>query len=138
MSYIDDHPTRFNWRRDVHKAINRVQRKFPNQTFANTYVWHPPYDPPTITKQYDLVSVDFWGGGVRNGKYVGYRGKPIGQELGHKVSQAIRHDKYKPNIAWIIWHGKMWVRGKGWGPAPGGPADSDAGHYNHIHVTYEL
>jgi len=134
MSYIDDHPTRFNFRGDVHKVINRVQAKFPNQTYANTYVEHPP----GFGGRYDTVSVDFWGGGLRNGKYVGYRGKPIGTERGHNVFRAIWHDKHKPNISWIIWHGRMWVRGKGWGPAPGGPADSDAGHYNHVHVTYEL
>ncbi len=134
MSYIDDHPTRFDFRGDVRKAINRVQAKFPHETFANTYVEHPP----GYRGQYDLVSVDFWGGGLRNGKFAGYRGKPIGTERGNKVFHAIWHDKHKPNIFWIIWNGRMWIRGKGWGPAPDGPADSDAGHYNHIHCTYAI
>jgi hypothetical protein len=52
------------------------------------------------------------------------------------VFNAIFHDPYEPNIFWIIWNGRMWVRGSGWQAAPGGPPDSDAGHYNHIHVTY--
>ena len=58
-SYIDDHPTNFDFRADVARLVNRIQSKFPWQTFANTYYWHPPYDPPTITVQYDQVSVDF-------------------------------------------------------------------------------
>jgi hypothetical protein len=136
-SYISDHPTNFNWRADVARVINRVQAQFPYETFANTYSWHPPYDPPTITVRYDAVSVDFWGGGRSNGKYVGYRGKPIGTSLGQRVFNALFNDPHEPNIYWIIWNGRMWVRGGGWGPAPGGPSDSDAGHYNHIHVTYQ-
>ena len=135
-SYIQDHPTHFNWRQDVANLVRRVQSKFPNQTYANTYVWHPPKSPPTITVQYDAVSVDFWGGGVVNGKYVGYRGKPIGTALGHQVWKALWNDPNLPNISWIIWNGNMWVRGVGWKSAPWGPADSDAGHFKHIHVTY--
>jgi hypothetical protein len=135
-SYIDDHPTNFDFRADVARLVNRIQQKSPWQTFANTYYWHPPYDPPTITVRYDAVSVDFWGGGLVNGKFAGYRGKPIGTALGHQVWNALFYDKYLPAISWIIWNGRMWVRGSGWRQAPGGPADSDAGHYNHIHVTY--
>jgi len=130
------HPTNFNWRADVARLVNRIQKKFPWQTYANTYSWHPPYSPPLITVRYDAVSVDFWGGGRSNGKYVGYRGKPIGTSLGHQVWTAIFNDRYEPNIFWIIWNGRMWVHGRGWGPSPWGPAGSDAGHYNHIHVTY--
>ena len=49
---------------------------------------------------------------------------------------AIFNDPYLPNISWIIWNGRMWVRGSGWRQAPVGPPDSDAGHYKHIHVSY--
>jgi hypothetical protein len=136
LSYPELHPTNFNWRADVARLVNRIQKKFPWQTYANTYRWHPPYDPPLITVRYDAVSVDFWGGGRSNGKYVGYRGKPIGASLGQRVFNAIFNDPYKPNIFWIIWNGRMWVRGTGWEASPWGPPGSDAGHYKHIHVTY--
>jgi hypothetical protein len=136
-SYVSDHPTRFDWRPDVARAIKRVQAKFPQQTFANTYVWHPPYNPPIINTRHDAVSVDFWGGGVSRGRYVGYRGKPIGTALGHKVWHALFYDPHLPNIAWIIWNGRMWVRGRGWSRAPGGPPDSDAGHHKHVHCTFQ-
>ncbi|HZB07983.1 MAG TPA: hypothetical protein VE525_02600 [Rubrobacter sp.] len=133
-SYISDHPTHFNFRADVAREVNRIQRKFPSQTFANTYYMHPP----AFGRKYERVSVDFWGGGRSNGRYVGYRGKPIGSSLGQRVFNAIFHDKYKPNISWIIWNGRMWVRGTGWGPSPWGPRDSDPRHEKHIHVTYML
>lgn len=133
-SYISNHPTHFNFRADVARLVNRIQKKFPWQTFANTYYMHPP----VYGRKYEFVSVDFWGGGLSNGRYVGYRGKPIGTSLGHKVWNALYHDPYKPNIFWIIWNGKMWVRGTGWEASPWGPPDSDAGHYKHIHVTYVL
>ena len=116
------------------RAINRVQKKFPSQTFANTYYMHPP----VYGRKYEFVSVDFWGGGLSNGQYVGNRGKPIGAFLGHKVWNALYQDSYLPNIFWIIWNGRMWVRGSGWGPSPWGPPDSDARHFRHIHVTYVL
>lgn len=133
-SYILQHPTHFNFRADVARLVNRIQSKFPWQTFANTYYMHPP----GYGTKYDAVSVDFWGGGLWNGQYVGYRGKPIGASLGHQVWDALFHDPNLPNISWIIWNGRMWVRGSGWHLSPWGPPDSDAGHYNHIHVTYVL
>jgi hypothetical protein len=136
-SYISDHPTNFDWRPDVARLVNRIQKKFPNQTYANTYYWHPPYSPPAITRRYDAVSVDFWGGGLSNGRYAGYRGKPIGTSLGHQVWKALWNEPYAPNISWIIWNGRMWVRGRGWSASPWGPPDSDAGHYKHIHCSYK-
>jgi hypothetical protein len=54
------------------------------------------------------------------------------------VFNAIYHDQYKPNIFWIIWNGRMWVRGTGWEASPWGPPDSDPRHEKHIHVTYML
>ncbi len=74
--------------------------------------------PPAITRRYDAVSVDFWGGGLSNGRYVGYQGKPIGTSFGHQVWKALWNDPNAPNICWIIWNGRMWVRGRGWSPLP--------------------
>jgi hypothetical protein len=133
-SYISEHPTHFNFRADVARLVNRIQRQFPWQTFANTYYQHPP----NFGRKYERVSVDFWGGGRSGGRFVGYRGKPIGTSLGHRIFRALFNEGHRPNISWIIWNGRMWVRGTGWEKAPWGPADSDAGHYKHIHVTYML
>jgi hypothetical protein len=128
------YPTHFDWRADVARLVNRIQGQFPWQTFANTYYMHPPI----YGRTYEFASVDFWGGGLWNGQYVGYRGKPIDTSLGHQVWNALFYDEYLPNIYWIIWNGWMWTRGWGWDSSPPGPPDSDAGHYNHIHVTYVL
>ena len=133
-SYSSLYPTHFDFRADVARLVNRIQSEFPWQTFANTYYMHPPI----YGRKYEFVSVDFWGGGLSNGQYVGYRGKPIGAALGHRVGDALYHDPFLPNIFWIIWNGRMWVRGSGWGPSPWGPSDSDAGHFQHVHVTYVL
>lgn len=130
--YANRHWTHFNFNRDVKRSINRVQGKFPWKTFANTYYQHPP----GYNRKWEFRSVDYWGGGLRNGRYAGYRGKPIGRRFGQRVFNAIFNDPYRPNIAWIIFNGYRWQRYGGWGRAPWGPAGSDAGHYKHIHVTY--
>ena len=132
-SYIDDYPTHFNFRGDVAKAITRMQKKFPYLSFCNSYIWHPPV--PGYGHLWEYRSFDVWGGGFRNGNYAGYRGKTLGSDLGWKMFNAIFNDPNLPNIAWIIWAGKMWVRGTGWGLAPWGPAGSDAGHWYHIHCS---
>lgn len=133
--YESTYWTHFDWRADVKRDVVRLQKKFPNLTFANTYYCHPP----VYGRKYEFVSADFWGGGVVNGVYVGYRGKPLYWVIdGWKVFNALMNDPYLPNIAWIIHGGRMWTRGVGWGPAPYGPAGSDAGHYNHVHCTWVL
>lgn len=130
--YADTYWTHFDFRSDVRKAITRVQKQFPWLTYANTYYHHPP----VYGRTYEFVSVDYWAGGLVNGRYVGYRGKPIWSVVdGWKVFNAAFNDPYLPNIAWIIYGGYMWSRNYGWGPAPWGPADSDPRHDHHIHIT---
>jgi hypothetical protein len=133
-SYIDDYPTRFFFQSYVSQLIARVQKRVPWQTYACSYEEHPPVYGHT----YERVSTDFWGGGLVNGRYAGYRGKPIGTDLGWRVFNLLWNDPYRPNILWIIFGGKMWSRGYGWSAAPWGPAGSDAGHHHHVHVTHEL
>lgn len=133
-SYIDDYPTRFFFRSDVARLIPRIQKKFPWASYICTYLNHPPVYGP----KYQHVSLDVWGGGLVNGRYAGYRGKTLGYDLGWKIFNALFNDPYLPSIYWVIWAGKMWTRGYGWGPAPWGPAGSDAGHHYHIHCSYIL
>lgn len=133
--YSETYWTHFDWRPDVKKVIGRVQQKLPYQTFANTYFMHPP----VYGRTYEFVSTDFWAGGrSANGAFLGYRGKPIASGVGWNVVEALFADRYLPNIAWLIFGGKMWTRGYGWGPAPYGPAGSDAGHFFHVHCTHVL
>ncbi len=139
-TYIQDHPTHFDWRPDVRALVRKYRSEFPWQAYWNTYYYHPPYNPPAITRRYDAQSFDVWGGGVVNGVYRGYRGKPLNPELGDRIWRRIWHDPEGPRIWWVIWAGKMYVSpafgGRGWGPAPSGPPDSDPGHWKHIHCTF--
>lgn len=134
-SYAQMYPTRFFFTDQVRGSIVRFQREFPFLTYCNTYLNHPPvYD-----HIYEHLSVDYWGGGLADGHYVGYRGKDL-YSVGNLDPKALFNrifsDPNPPNIYWIIHAGRMWVRGSGWQGSPWGPAGSDAGHFHHIHVTY--
>jgi hypothetical protein len=138
VSYIDDHPTTFAWTPEVRQVVARIQAAHPWKTYINTYVWHPPYDEQSgVLRDYQAQTLDVWGGGTRRGLYQGYRGKPLPKRLGRRIfGELWRGDHGGPLIAWIIYDGKMWIRGVGWVPAPAGAADSDPGHFAHIHCTY--
>jgi hypothetical protein len=138
MSYVSDHPTTFAWNSEVRSVVAKLQSAYPWKTYINTYIWHPPSDPlHGISRDYQHQSFDVWGGGRWGGKYRGYRGKTLGRRLGNRIFKDLLAGRYGgPQIAWIIYSGKMWVRGEGWQPAPPGAADSDPGHFGHIHVTY--
>lgn len=131
-SYIDDHPTHFDWVEPVRALIVRVQKKFPWLTYANTYFRHPPI----YGRLYEFLSFDLWAGGLVNGRYVGYRGKNIWEAVdGWEVFNSVFNDPYLPNIHWAIFNGYMWTSGYGWGPSPAGRADSDPRHDKHPHFT---
>jgi hypothetical protein len=139
VSYIDDHPTTFNWTPEARLLVAQLQAAHPWKTYCNTYVWHPPYDPSNgIYRDYQAQSFDVWGGGRNRitGAYTGYRGKPLPPRLGKRIWRELWNGKHGgPGWAWGIYAGKMWVRGEGWQPAPAGAADSDPGHFGHIHIT---
>ncbi len=136
-SYIDEHPTHFNWRWDVKAMVDRVQSKWPWLTYVNTYTWHPPYDPPAITKKYDALSFDVWGGGVSNGRYTGYRGKALPDYLHTQIFDYLFNYPGNPNIDWILTNGWMWSRWGGWSRYnPPDPYNADMGHFRHLHVTF--
>lgn len=131
LGYSDTYWTHFDWRPDVAKDTVAIQKLFAWLTYMCTYFRHPP----VYGRKYEFVSRDVWQGGLRGGKYAGYRGKPLDPELGRRVFNAIFYRTVGPPIYWIIYRGRMWTRGYGWGPAPGGPPDSDPKHDWHIHET---
>ena len=149
MSYLSDHPTNFIWTPRVQERVNAVQNRHPWKTFINTYWDHPP-DFWAISNglprrwapgYYDMVSFDVWEGGLdANGRYTGYRGKPLRVKLGKKIFNQLFYATSGPSIDWIIYRGRMWwnpaTGGPGWTVAPGGAAGSDPNHDEHMHVTY--
>jgi predicted chitinase len=127
-SYIDWHPTRYDdvWREDVERLCRYLVDEFG--VWCNTYVGHPP---PEMVQgvYYDAVSFDIWGSG--------YRGDPSYPE---RVDEAywwfFNSGKEWPSIRWCIRKGEWWVDdGYDWRPYPEDDPWSDAGHYNHAHVT---
>ena len=135
MGYSDTYWTHFDFRQDVAGLVRRIQAKFPYLLYSNTYYMHPPVHG----RKYEFVSVDRWGGGLNAaGEYVGYRGKPLPFDLGKRVFNAIFNAPGRPYLYWTIYRGRMWTRGYGWGPSPGGPPGSDPRHDWHIHETYLL
>lgn len=123
-SYVLRHPTRYNWTPGVEKIARSIVTKFPG-TSVNTYVGHPPG-----WEQYERVSLDVWH---ENG-----RGVSLPSGLGDQVFKYVFNLPGAPHIEWIIYKGRMWTRSGGWQNAPGGAADSDPGHWKHIHISYAL
>jgi hypothetical protein len=140
VSYIDDHPTNFIWTPRVGNMVEWVQALHPWMTYVNTYWDHPPDGlvprrwPPGF---YDEVSFDVWGGGLtRSGRYKGFRGRHLRPKLGKQIQRELFNADHGPLIDWLIYRGRMWVRGVGWVAAPWGPPDSDPDHMHHLHITY--
>jgi hypothetical protein len=71
---------------------------------------------------------------------------PEGAELaaGWTVANWLRDNARELDVRYVIWQGRIWVRGRGesdgWGrPYSGGgvydPADATGGHHDHVHVS---
>lgn len=127
--YVKKHPTNYIWRADIERLTHRLVNMDPfyKKIWVNTYVVHPPGVPLPLR---DKLSFDVWG--------FGGRGDPLDVNLGWQVRRVLFNDPNLPNINWIIWQGRMWFRfgNPQKSPAPAGPPGSDAGHFQHLHVTY--
>jgi hypothetical protein len=126
VDYVRRHPTNYIWRADIERLTARLVNMdaFSRRIWVNTYFHHPP----CVTPFRDKVSFDVWG--------FGGRGSPLPEDLGWRVRRFLFGLRGLPNINWIIWQGRMWTIRGGPGPAPRGPQGSDAGHFEHLHVTY--
>src|SRR5215217_502351 len=122
-SFMNRHPTRYEWREDVEDQIRRIYAAFPEFPIGsiNTYVDHPE------TFGRDLDSFDVWGPGMRN--------DPIGFDLGGRVFDFIFNDPNPPLIDWIIWRRAIWTRASG--IFQGFGVDNFSFHDDHIHVTFQ-
>jgi hypothetical protein len=134
-SYVERHPTRYQWRDDIANYIRQIYRRFGGEgrrpsIHINTYVCHPEHPDPSIRCR-DTVSYDIWG---EDG-----RGDPIGFDRGQKIWRFLFDDPGEPFIAWIIWNRRIWIRGIEGGPGPGGFRDFGNNpftwHEDHIHLT---
>jgi GH25 family lysozyme M1 (1,4-beta-N-acetylmuramidase) len=128
-NYVLDHPTRYRWQRHIEPLIRRLYRELggPPEIHINTYVFHPPYDPPDITRRHDTLSFDVWGSGGR--------GRPIGASRGQTAFDLIWNDPGLPWIDWIIWNRTIRWRGDGFTPRPFGEGPF-SWHEDHVHCTF--
>jgi hypothetical protein len=143
-NYVDQHPTRYDWREDIEELIRLIYRRFggPDQQEMNTYVNHPPNPDKngrSIWLGFDTqsLSLDVWGPTGR--------GEALPLERHRDIYKFLFNLDGAPDWWWATSRGEMWVRNRDvnlnprWEghieDAPGGPPDSDPDHERHIHLT---
>jgi hypothetical protein len=128
-NYVLDHPTRYGWLNHIDPLIRHLYREMggPPGIHVNSYVWHPPYNPPAITRRYDRLSFDVWGGGGR--------GDPVGFEKGQWAFDLIWNYPGQPYINWVIWRRQIRSRRFDFVPGPWGSNPLEW-HDDHVHVTF--
>jgi hypothetical protein len=120
--YSERHPTRYTWRSDVEAWARYLVDNF--DCWVCTYLNHPP------GWWRDETSLDVWG--------PAHRGDPLDATLGDEIFDLLFNYSGKPDIDWTLRNGWIWTRSGGWSWYSNDDApDSDAGHFLHIHVTYE-
>jgi hypothetical protein len=110
-------PTRWRWRKDVRRVIDRLERRYP-QARPNTYVGHP-------WPGWGRVSVDWWGPGGR--------GDPIPYNLGWSILNDAFQMELGPQLRHTIYIHQLWTSFGGyswWEP------DDHSGDLRHVHLTY--
>lgn len=117
-SYVDVHPSRYNWTPRVRRKCRQIVRRFP--VSVNSYVRHPP-----PTHRWTRVSFDVWH---RRG-----RGYYLPPKVGRRVWRYMWVTG--PRWNWGYYRGVGWRRLSGWGRTPPGPPDSDPRHDAHCHWT---
>lgn len=142
--YVDEHPTRYDWRDDIEELIRLIYRRFggPDEQQMNTYINHPPNpnaNGRSIFLGFDTqsLSLDVWGPGGR--------ADPLPPERHRNIFNFLFNLAGAPDWWWAISRGDMWVRNRDvnlnpqwegrFEDAPGGPPDSDPDHVNHLHLT---
>lgn len=125
------YPTRFIWRPDVEEIVRKLYAAFGKYNiFINTYVKHPA----TIRVPRPNVSLDVWGG---RGNAPGNRGLWLPEEIGAKVWRHVWDDPKPPDIAWGIYHRKIYGDWSGYTSEPFGDGSRFINHDDHFHITLD-
>ena len=127
-SYVDQHPTRYDWVASVEKLARDLCKNFP--VWCNTYYGHPP---PEIVGgvDYSLVSMDVWNPGGR--------GDTLDWNVHTQVCDYVMNDPNPPYLAWVCSKYYLWTPGGGWTwySNDESPA-TDYAHIYHLHMTFAL
>jgi hypothetical protein len=143
-NYVDQHPTRYDWREDIEELIRLIYRRFggPDEQEMNTYVNHPPNPDENgqsiwLGFETQHLSLDVWG--PRG------RGDLLPLERHRNIYRFLFNLDGAPDWWWAISLGAMWQRNRDvnlipqWEghikDPPPGPLDSDSKHERHIHLT---
>ncbi len=127
-NYVDRHPTRYTWRKDIQELIRRIYEEFGwDALHITTYVDHPASEFYPEAGGRDTASLDIWGPGGRR--------DPLPKALGDKIYKFIYNDSKPPWIDWIIWRRVMRSRASGFVDTPFG-TDEFSWHDDHIHITF--
>jgi hypothetical protein len=137
LRYIDVHPTRYQWRKDVARVIRRLYRQFGSDNIKiNTYVQHPGDEGGIFAR--DTTSFDVWGPG---GRMAGPEKGELGPNfflppvLGEQIFDFLFEDPNPPDIDWIIYQREIRISSERYHSRPFG-FDAFTFHDDHIHVTY--
>ena len=118
-SYLDLHPTRFSWTTQVEAVARYLVDNY--DCSVNTYVDHPP------GWGLDSVSLDIWGPGGRGDQV---------NDSGDAGFWDIFNNGEPPWIRWCIRDGYIWDDYYGWRVYWDNDPWSDAGHWQHRHITF--
>lgn len=127
-NYVDRHPTRYIWRKDIQALIRRIYEEFGwDNIHITTYVDHPASEFYEEYGGRDTSSFDVWGP-------LG-RGDPLPKALGDKIFNFVYSDPKPPWIDWVIWRRVIRMREEGFVARPFGE-DPFSWHDDHIHITF--
>lgn len=102
-SYVEQHPTHFDWRDDVKALVDKVESEF-DDIYINTYWNHPPI-PENYDNRYEPVSLDVWNSDGR--------GCALDWTLHDEVLNYLFDDPHPPNIRWYLSKGYLWTPERG-------------------------
>jgi len=119
-SYVEQHPTHFDWRADVKALVDTAESAF-DDIYIHTYYDHPPG----------------WGSGCGQHRRVGFRLAccALDCDLHDVVFARLFNDPDPPNFRWTLTKGWIWTPAYGWQKWNDYDEASDAQHNRHIHVT---
>lgn len=93
-SYVEQHPTHFDWRDDVKALVDKAESEF-DDIYINTYYDHPP------GWGLDAVSIDVWDSDGR--------GCALDWDLHDVVFARLFNDPDPPNFRWTLTKGSIWT-----------------------------
>lgn len=123
-SYVERHPTRYNWVASVERLARDLCNNFP--VWCNTYVQHPPDYP-----DHEWYSIDVWNPGGR--------GYWLDTNVHMQVRDHVMDDPDPPMLAWVCSFYEIWTPDVGWRwfSNDTDPA-TDYAHVYHLHMSFAL